>query len=227
MSGLFVTATGTDIGKTFVTAGLARYLRSTGCIVHALKPVLTGFDENDWQISDPAVLLDALGGPVTLQDIERISPWRFAAPVSPDLAAQREGRAIAFEEVVAFCRAEIDRHPGTVLIEGIGGIMVPLDVHHTVLDWMAALRAPIILVAGSYVGTISHTLTALEALTRRSLDVRAVAVSESAGSAASLAETLSTISRFAAEVEVLGIPRLARGAADYEVFARLAMSGDR
>ena len=68
---------------------------------------------------------------------------------------------------------------GVLLIEGIGGIMVPLDDRHTVLDWMTLLRIPIVLVAGTYVGTISHTLTALEVLVRRNLDIAAVVVSES------------------------------------------------
>ena len=66
-----------------------------------------------------------------------------------------------------------------LLIEGIGGVMVPLDDRRTVLDWMSLLRIPVVLVAGSYVGTISHTLTALEVLARRNLDIAAVVVSES------------------------------------------------
>ena len=67
-----------------------------------------------------------------------------------------------------------------MLIEGVGGIMVPLDERHTVLDWMSALRLPVLLVAGSYLGTISHTLTALHVLAQRNLDIAAVVVSESA-----------------------------------------------
>ena len=72
--------------------------------------------------------------------------------------------------------------------------MVPLDDRRTVLDWMSVLRIPIILVAGTYVGTMSHTLTSLEVLVRRNLDIAAVVVSESEGSAASLEETVATVS---------------------------------
>src|SRR3979411_3316822 len=103
------------------------------------------------------------------------------------------------------------RH-GVLLIEGIGGIMVPLDDRRTVLDWMSVLRIPIILVAGSYVGTISHTLTALQVLVRRNLDVAAVVVSESQGSAAALDDTVATIARFSGAIDVIGIPRLADAA---------------
>jgi dethiobiotin synthetase len=222
MSAVFVTATGTDIGKTFITTGLIRQLRGAGHAVHAIKPVVTGFDPGAWQSSDPAALLAALARPITLQEVDRISPWRLKAPLSPDVAGRREGRAIAFAQVVEFCRDTLRNHPGVVLIEGIGGIMVPLDEHRTVLDWMSVLRIPIILVTGTYVGTISHTLTALEVLARRNLDVAAVAVSESQGGAASLADTLECLERFADAIDVIGIPRLATGTFEHPALARIA-----
>jgi dethiobiotin synthetase len=100
--------------------------------------------------------------------------------------------------------------------------MVPLDEHRTVLDWMSVLRLPIMLVAGTYVGTISHTLTSLEVLARRNLNVAAVVVSESRESAASLEDTLATLTRFADAIEVIGIPRLAADSFDHPAFARIA-----
>ena len=162
MSAYFVTSTGTDIGKTFVTAGLVRHWRQARKPVTALKPVVSGFDIATSAISDPGVLLDALEEPVSVEALTRISPWQFAAPLSPDMAAAREGREIVFDELVAFCREALAKNDGTLFIEGVGGIMVPLDREHTVLDWAKALDVPLILVAGSYLGTISHTLTALE-----------------------------------------------------------------
>src|SRR5215467_9024765 len=144
MSAVFVTATGTDIGKTFVTAGLIRHLRAKGRTVEAIKPVVSGFDAAALQRSDPAMLLGALGREITLAEVERIAPWRFAAPLSPDMAAHRDGRAIAFQEVVAFCRRSMAERRGGLLIEGIGGVMVPLDDRHTVLDLMSVLRIPVI-----------------------------------------------------------------------------------
>jgi dethiobiotin synthetase len=138
------------------------------------------------------------------------------------MAARREGRAIPFKEVVEFCRKTSTSYPGTVLIEGIGGVMVPLDDHHTVLDWMSVLRVPIILVTGTYLGTISHTLASLEVVARRNLDIAAVAVSESEGSPASLDETIKSISRFADALDVIGIPRLSAGTSEHPSFARIA-----
>jgi len=222
MTTFFITATGTDIGKTFVTTGLIRHMRATGRTVAAIKPVVSGFDPEAWQESDPAALLAALGRPVETAEVEHISPWRFKAPLSPHMAARHEGRAIAFQEVVEFCRRSMTGRHRVLLIEGIGGIMVPLDDRRTVLDWMSVLRIPIILVAGTYVGTISHTLTSLEVLVRRNLDVAAVVVSETAGSAASLEETIATVQRFANSIDVVGIPRLAPDAGDHPAFAHLA-----
>jgi dethiobiotin synthetase len=222
MTAVFVTATGTDIGKTFVTAGLIRQFRAAGREADAIKPVVSGFDPAAWQDSDPAALIAALGRPLTLDEAERVSPWRFAAPLSPHMAARQEGRAIAYTEVVELCRRRMAARRGVLLIEGIGGIMVPIDDRHTVLDWMTLLRIPVILVAGTYVGTVSHTLTALEVLVRRNLNVAAVVISESQGSAASLEDTVATVERFAGVIDVVGIPRLPAGAVDHPAFARLA-----
>jgi len=212
MTAIFVSATGTDVGKTFVTAGLVRHLLKDGSAVDAIKPVVSGFDPTAIEASDPGALLAALGRPLTIEEAERISPWRFAAPLSPDMAARREGRAIDFGAVTDFCRAAMAARRGHLFVEGIGGIMVPLDASHTVLDLITQLRLPLLLVAGTYVGTISHTLTALQVLTRRNLDVAAVIVSESQGSAASLDDTVATIARFSDSIDVVGIPRLADAA---------------
>jgi dethiobiotin synthetase len=222
MTALFVTATGTDIGKTFVTAGLIRALIRAGRQVDALKPVISGFSMDAVGVSDAGVLLEALGREPALPEIERISPWRFAAPLSPDMAAEMVGTAIDFDALLALSRGRIATSPGTLLIEGVGGIMVPLDDRHTVLDWMVALDIPVLLVAGSYLGTISHTLSALDVLARRGLRVPAVVVSETPGSTVDLDRTVATLRRFVAvDTLVISLPRLAAGQ-EHPLFKRLA-----
>jgi len=222
MSAYFITSTGTDTGKTFVTAGLIRYLREAGQAVHALKPVVSGYNPSVVETSDPAVLLSALGRPVSADEIERIAPWRFRAPLSPDLAAAREGRSIDLERLVAFSRQAIATANGMLFIEGVGGIMVPLDAERTVLDWMAGLDIPLLLVVGGYLGTISHTLTALDVLTQRHLKVAAIVVSESERNPVELDDTVASIARFAHGVGVVGLPRLPGGINQHPAFARIA-----
>jgi dethiobiotin synthetase len=218
----FVTSTGTDIGKTFVTAGLIRHLRGAGAVVDALKPVVSGYDSSVVETSDPAVLLKALGRPVSAEEIARVAPWRFRAPLSPDLAAAREARTIDFAELVAFSRRAVDKTSGTLFIEGVGGIMVPIDADRTVLDWMAALRIPLVLVVGGYLGTISHTLTAIDVLAVHKLAVLAIVVCESERNPVELADTVTSIERFSNGVRVVGLPRLPAGILDHPAFAYLA-----
>jgi dethiobiotin synthetase len=221
VSAFFLTGTGTDVGKTFVAAGLIRHLRRAGRTVEALKPVVSGFDPAFAADSDPGRLLIALGRSITPDQIDRIAPWRFAAPLSPDMAARGEGRAIDFEALVEFSRTAVAGHTDIVLIEGVGGIMVPLDDRHTVLDWMCALRLPLLLVGGSYLGSISHTLTCIDVLRSRELGVAALVVSETPGSTVALEDTIATVARFAGGVRMISLPRLVPDAFEHPAFAQL------
>jgi dethiobiotin synthetase len=229
MTAYFITATGTDIGKTFVTAGLIRHLRAQGQKVSALKPVVSGFDLATAALSDPGVLLEALGEPIVPETLDRIAPWRFAAPLSPDMAAAREGKTLDYAALAGLCRETVEGHDGTLFIEGVGGVMVPLDSRHTVLDWMAELGLPLILVTGSYLGTISHTLTALDAVARRNLRVAGLVVNESP-SDIPLDETMAVIARFAPGIAMAGLTRHKRppdAAAECAALWRMiAASGD-
>ena len=208
MSAIFVTATGTDIGKTFVTSGLLRALRAEGSPAEALKPIVSGFSIPTAAVSDPGVLLDAMSDAVTPESLDRVSPWRFAAPLSPDMAAAREARAIDFEELVQFCMNSIGRTSGPLLIEGVGGVMVPLDDYRTVLDWMKAIDIPVLLVTGGYLGTISHTLTACDVLARAGLHLRAIALNDGGDGAVPLSDTDATLRRFVQGVPIVTIPRV-------------------
>ncbi len=222
MSAYFVTSTGTDVGKTFVTAGLIRYLRGAGSAVDALKPVVSGYDSSVVETSDPAVLLKALGRDVSAEEIARIAPWRFRAPLAPDLAAARENRSVDFAKLIDFSRAAVKSTKGILFIEGVGGIMVPLEGKCTVLDWMAALDIPLLLVVGGYLGAISHTLTALDVLAQRKLKLAAIVVSESERNTVELEDTVASIERFSSGAAVIGLPRLPGGLTQHPAFAQIA-----
>ena len=205
MPPIFVTSSGTEIGKTYVSAMLTRELKA-----RAIKPLVSGIDEETFATSDPAELLAAMGEPVTYENAGLVSRWRFKAALSPDMAAKRENRAILFDELVNECVAAARAHDPLV-IEGVGGLMVPLDGTHTVLDWMKALNektglAPV-LVVGAYLGTISHTLTTLAVMRSEGLAPRAIVVSEREPGPVPVGETAETITRFAGGVPVRIVPQ--------------------
>ncbi|MGC1356164.1 MAG: dethiobiotin synthase [Xanthobacteraceae bacterium] len=206
MTAIFITATGSDVGKTQVVASLIRQFRQMGRSVEAVKPIVSGYDPAQAAASDTGILISALALPFTPESIDRISPWRFRTALPPDLAARQEERTIDIDELVVFCQNAVSERRDILLIEGVGGIMTPLDGHRTTLDVMMALQLPLILVTGTYRGAISHTLTALDSLFRRDMNVLATIVSETPASAIALDDVVSAISRFTAPV--IGLPRM-------------------
>lgn len=190
MTAYFVTATGTGIGKTFTTCALLNAMPHA----RGFKPVISGWDEGAQ--TDTAQIAQASRH---LLAAEEISPWRFTAPLSPHRAAALENRAIDVSQLNEWTCTKTQGE-GTQLIETVGGVMVPLTNTHTTLDWMEAVKLPIILVTGSYLGTISHTLTALEALRARGLSIAALILNETAGSAVTLAETEAGLAPFIADI---------------------------
>jgi dethiobiotin synthetase len=222
LTALFVTGTGTDVGKSFVTAGLIRELRRQGRRVQALKPVASGFDSSSLETSDAGVLLTALGIPPIFDNIAPICPWRFRAPLSPDMAARLEKRKVDFDALLTFCNEKIKTASDVLLIEGAGGIMSPLNEGRTMIDWMVALNLPVLLVTGCYLGAISHGLSAHDALTGRGLRVKCVVVNETEGCAAALTDTKATIQRFIRPDVVMALPRLPDAISEYPAFKYLA-----
>ncbi len=206
MTSLFVTSSGTGIGKTFIMRALIGQLRRAGRRVEALKPVISGFDPAAPEATDAGAILSALGRATSAKNLDRLSPWRFAAPLSPNMAAAREGRGIDFDRLVAHCQEHTGGESEVLLVEGVGGVMVPLDERHTVLDWIAALRMRALLVVGSYLGTLSHTLTAAAALQARQVECHVV-VSESADSPVPLEETVASLVLHLPGCGVTGFPR--------------------
>jgi dethiobiotin synthetase len=210
---LFITATGTEIGKTVVTAALIGQARAAGRSVAAIKPLISGYSDETFDESDTAVLLKSLGREATPEAADALSPWRYAAPLAPDMAAAREGKTVDFNALIAFCHDEMAGPEELLLIEGVGGLMVPLTRTETVLDWIKALDIPALLVAGSYLGTISHTLTALETAEKHGVAIAGIVLSESSDSPVPLAETAADIARLCprsfAAAPILELPRLA------------------
>lgn len=205
MKGRFITATGTDIGKTLVTCALLHQLSEGGQKVTACKPVQSGFDPANPADSDAGRILEASRLEPTPKNLDGIAPFRFAAPLSPDMAAAQEGRRVTLEAVVAHVQNQTE----PVLVEGVGGVMVPLNETHTILDLIAALALPAILVTGSYLGTLSHTLTAAQILVQHDCPLAGVVISESEASSVALEDTKVSLSHhLPANLPMVVVPRI-------------------
>ncbi|WP_300542354.1 dethiobiotin synthase [Maricaulis sp.] len=197
MRPIFVTGTGTDVGKTHILCALLEAHRRAGGKARILKPVISGFDPARLNETDTIRLMRANGDDLTGEGVQAVSPWRFKAPLSPDMAAARERRPLAIDQVVNWCLDRVDRSIPTV-VEGAGGVMSPLAEDGLNLDLIRELDARPILVTGAYLGAISHTLTAL-----RVLDTSCtVIVNDHQASPVPAEDTARSIRRFAPRSDV-------------------------
>jgi dethiobiotin synthetase len=167
--GCFVTGTDTGVGKTVLAAAIAAALRAGGERVAAFKPVVTGVDA-----PEPGRPLDhELLGAAAGMDPDAVAPLRFGPPVSPHLAAALAGAEIDPAALLAAARAA-GAGAGALVVEGVGGLLVPLTDGCTIRDFARALGLPVIVAARPGLGTINHSLLTLEAARAADLDVRAV-----------------------------------------------------
>jgi dethiobiotin synthetase len=215
LSVYFVTGAGTNIGKTYVTALLARQHLAAGRRVLALKPVASGVPSMRsaaFALTDTARLLEAQGLKVTAANVDACSPWRFKKPLSPDMAAAAERRTLTSETLLNWIRNRIAATPSnsTVLIEGVGGVMSPMTHDALNLNLIKILHCPAVLVTGSYLGALNHALTALETLKAHKIDVKAVILNESTESTVKFEATLDSLRRFAPTHRIATLRRGAR-----------------
>jgi dethiobiotin synthetase len=179
----FITATGTEIGKTFILTKLSRKLLAQGKKVDLIKPIISGFESDDPN-SDSAKILKILQLDLNQKNLDKISPYRFSAPLSPNIAADLENKKINFLELTKFCQDKIDeakKNNHYLLIEGAGGIMTPINDDKTFADLISALKIPAILVAGNYLGTISHTLSSIKTLESQGIKIDRIIFNQKVG----------------------------------------------
>ncbi|MHB8657890.1 MAG: dethiobiotin synthase [Solirubrobacteraceae bacterium] len=165
-----MTATDTGVGKTVLAAAILAALRARGLRVQAVKPVITGLDEPP---DGPWPADDELLGSVTGQSRREVSPLRFGPAVSPHLAAELAGAAITLEATLAPVRRAL-HDAETVVVEGVGGLLVPLGDGFDVRALAAQIGLPVVLAARAGLGTINHTLLSIEAARAASLPLVAV-----------------------------------------------------
>ena len=156
-TGCFITGTDTGVGKTVVTAALARALKARGKTVGIMKPIETGYRPG---ASDAERVLAAAG---LSSPIDWVSPYRFADPLAPLAAARRAGRIIELDPILsAFAR--MARGQTIMLVEGIGGVLVPLSDKLDVREMIRRLGLPVLIVGAAVLGGVNQTLLTIEAL---------------------------------------------------------------
>lgn len=224
IKGIFVTGTDTGVGKTVAAGAVAAFLRRRGVDVGVMKPISAG------GISDSAFLKQC----AAVEDsLELITPVCLRFPLAPFVAAKLEGRKIDFQKI-ARCFKELKRKHDFLVVEGVGGMEVPLTEKIAVADMAKRFGFPLVMVARLQLGTINHTVLSLHAARRRALPVRGVLFNETRPAAAQkgLAEkTNPSVIAQLGKVPVLGVlpfqPKVDvdRGMSGY-VFPQLARGID-
>ena len=174
MRGLFITGTDTGVGKTFVSCALARGLRAAGVDVGVMKPIETGVPAEGPEDARALRLAAGVDDPLDL-----ICPVRFPLPASPEAAARAEGQTVSLAPIHDAFDSLARRHR-FMLVEGAGGLLVPIDAHTDMADLARRLDLPLLLVARAGLGTVNHTRLTLEAAEARGLEVFGVVISHSA-----------------------------------------------
>ena len=179
MRGLFVTGTGTEVGKTVVASAIANAARQAGDRVAVFKPAVSGLDdyplcpevwESAPELPDHALLRLAAG---SKQDDDGVAPYRYGPPVSPHLAAELAGDEIDPDALRGSALAATEG-ANLLVCEGVGGFLVPLTPDYLVRDLARDLALPVVVVASPGLGTINHTLLTIQAVRDAGLEVAAV-----------------------------------------------------
>ncbi|RXT06989.1 dethiobiotin synthase [Ammoniphilus sp. CFH 90114] len=198
--GIFITGTDTDIGKTFVGAGLAAVFKERGIDVGVFKPMMSGVSQANPK-SDCWLLKEMSGDPSPLEDI---NPFQFDEPLAPYVAQQRHGRSISLDETLASWKNIQDRHPFYV-IEGAGGLAVPMGPGYLVSDIARSIGFPLIIVARPSLGTVNHTLLSIAYARQNGLNVIGVILNGLRETGVAEETNPKLIEEFSEGVPVLGV----------------------
>jgi dethiobiotin synthetase len=199
---VFVTGTGTEVGKTVVAAAITRTLAASGRRVAVFKPALTGLDEPGE--SDHALLRRAAE---SRQSDAEISPYRYGPPMSPHLAAELAGEEIEPARLLAAARVAA-ASADALVCEGVGGLLVPLSTGYLVRDLAVDLALPLLVAASPSLGTINHTLLTVEAARSAGLEVSAVVLTPWPGEPGAIEESNRATIAALGEVKVKTLRRI-------------------
>ena len=196
---VFITGTDTGVGKTAVTAALAALLREKGLVTGAIKPFQTGTDLEG--LSDAEFIYAFLGRDCVLSEV---SPCRLKVPLSPYRAAAVEGVDIPLRDIIEHTRDYISRNDVT-LVEGAGGLCVPVTESYMMADLAVDLAAPMVIVARPGLGTLNHTALSLEYARQRGARVLGVVINGFPGTADVASATNPAVLKDVFSVDILGV----------------------
>ncbi|MEA2495870.1 MAG: dethiobiotin synthetase [Thermoleophilaceae bacterium] len=203
MRGVFITGTDTEVGKTVLAAAICAAAAAKGIRVAAFKPVVTGIDEptTGWPRDHELLAQVANAG----QSPEDVSPHRYGPAVSPHLAAELENVELDAEQLVQEAEGQASKADALV-VEGVGGLLVPLAREYLVRDFAGELSLPVVIAARPGLGTINHSLLTIEAARAVALRIQAVVLTPWPDEPSDMERSnMETIERFG-EVPVIGLP---------------------
>ncbi len=202
--GIFITGTDTGVGKTYVAAGIAAHLKRNGVNVGVMKPVETGCCASHGRLV-PGDAVRLIKSAVARDALGLVNPYRFRKPLAPSVAAELAGKEIVPDKIVRSYRMLSRRHD-FMIVEGAGGILVPLSGNYLYLDLAADIQLPVVIVARPNLGTINHTLLTIMALKKQRLKIAGVVINCADDNKRGLAEKTSpSVIEAISGVKVLGI----------------------
>jgi dethiobiotin synthetase len=206
MKGIFITGTDTGVGKTYVGASIAAAMRRKGIDVGVMKPAETGCRVRQGELvtADALLLMQSAG---VADPLELVNPFRFRLPLAPLVAARLEGKRVSLRKIVAAFRSLEQQHE-FMIVEGAGGILVPLTKVQSYRDLAALLGLPVLIVARPGLGTINHTLLTVEALQQKKIPIAGIVINYGMKGEPGLAERTSpAIIERLSDAPIIGIIR--------------------
>jgi|Deesub1362B_J571_1020462.scaffolds.fasta_scaffold00107_32 dethiobiotin synthetase len=204
MKGIFITGTDTGVGKTIIASAIVRVLKARGISVAVMKPIESGCRrEGDVLIPLDGVMLKEMAeNDITL---EEVTPFRFENPLAPMVASEIEGTEVD-ERVIYDTIKELQEKYDYIVVEGVGGLMVPVKQRLMIVDIVRDTGLPLLIVASNRLGVINHTVLTVEAAKRRGIDIIGVVLNTPNPSRDDISlETNPLVLRRVLEVPLVGV----------------------
>ncbi len=189
---IFITSTGTNLGKTYCFVEILKELARRKIVINGYKPILSGFNFENIADSDSYKILETIKIEPKIEDIKEISPWLFKNPIAPSIAAIKENKSLKYKEVLKWCLKKSNNSEINIF-EGAGGIHVPIEGTKTILNLIQELKCKVVLIVGNYLGSVSHTISAIKNIQHENLEIINVIINQNIDNDINIEDTKSLI----------------------------------